>query len=337
VADDSTLLDVRDLRVTVGSPSGPRPVDDVSFSVARNQIFGIVGESGSGKTMTTRAILQLLPPGVAVTNGSIRLNGTEMVNGSQRVLRPMRGTDIALIPQHAGASLNPLVKVGKQVGAALRAHDVDRAERRRRTLGLFEHLGLRDPEGVAKKYPHELSGGMQQRVVAAVALAARPRLLIADEPTSALDPVVQLQFLDLLRMLQRESGMSVVLVTHDLGVVARVCDEVLVMYGGRIMEQAPVGPLFAAPQHPYTLGLLAATPDRRRIAPSKPIVGQPREASVIGEACPFAVRCPSAFDRCFSQRPPDFATGDRHAVACWLSDPAPQPASTAKEVVDLGS
>lgn len=314
------LLDVRDLRLAVGDPDGPRPVDGVSFTVAPDEVFGVVGESGSGKTLTTRAILQLLPPGVGVIGGSVQLRGRELLGLTERELNEVRGRRIALIPQHAGAALNPLVPVGRQVAAALRAHGTPRSERDDRVNGLLEDLGLRDPRSVARRYPHELSGGMQQRVVAAAALAAEPELLIADEPTSALDPLVQLQFLDLLAQVQAQRRMAVILVTHDLGVVARLCDRVLVMYGGRVMEQADTTTLFAAPRHPYTEGLLRATPDPYRSTPAEPIPGRPLQASVIGDACPFAPRCPHVHDRCRTKRPPMFPTGPGHGSACWLAE-----------------
>lgn len=314
------LLSVRDLILVVGGRAGPRPVDGVTFDVHEGEIVGLVGESGSGKTLTTRAILQLLPPAVSMASGSVRLEGRELTDLGPGELRKIRGNRIALIPQHASAALNPLARAGTQVRAALRANGVPRRERSARVIELLDDLGIQDPERVARRFPHELSGGQQQRVVVAVALAAEPDLLIADEPTSALDPIVSLQFLELLKAVQADRGMAVVLVTHDLGVIARVCDRVLVMYGGRLMEEAPLKPLFRQPANPYTQGLLRATPDLQKTGESKPIPGQPLVTTVVGDACPFAPRCPHAWDKCTSERPPEFTVRGRQRSACWLHD-----------------
>ena len=315
------LLEVDDLVVRVAK-TAQRPVDGVSFRVERGEVFGIVGESGSGKTLTTRAILRLLPAGIVVGGGAVRLDGTGLLALSDSRLRAYRGAKMALIPQSAGSALNPLVPVWRQIAAVMRAHGAPRRDLFAKVVGLLDQLGLMDPERVARQYPHQLSGGMLQRVVAAASLAAEPELLIADEPTTALDPLVRVQFIELLKRVRAERGMSMIFVTHDLGVIARVSDRVAVMYGGRIMEQGDVREILRAPQHPYTRGLLQATPDIARNEPTVPSPGRPPLGAVIGDRCPFAPRCPSAFDRCTASAPPAFPVGSNHASRCWLHDPA---------------
>jgi oligopeptide/dipeptide ABC transporter ATP-binding protein len=312
-----SLLEVDGLQLQVTS-SEHRPVDDVSFVVNRGEIFGIVGESGSGKTLTTRAILQLLPRGVQIRNGSVKLGGRELIGLSEAQLRELRGAHMALIPQSAGSSLNPLVTVWRQVAAPMRAHGERRRDRLSKVVELLEQLGLDRPEQVARSYPHQLSGGMQQRVVVAASLAARPQLLLADEPTTALDPIVRVQFADLLKDVRARRGTSIILVTHDLGVIARLCDRVAVMYGGRVMEQGRVRDVLASPRHPYTQGLLDATPDLARLEPTVPIPGRPPLGTVVGNTCPFTPRCAAAFDRCSAEAPPAFEVGAEHLSRCWL-------------------
>ena len=314
---DAPLLEVEDLRVRLRN-SDQRPVDGVSFSVRRGEVFGIVGESGSGKTLTTRSVLQLLPRAVEIESGSIRFDGNELVGASESELRGYRGARIALIPQNPGASLNPLVPVWRQIAAPMRAHGGSRSVRFARVVELLDQLGLVDPERVARRYPHQLSGGMQQRVVAAASLAARPALLIADEPTTGLDPLVQLQFLELLKRVQSELGTAVLFVTHDLGVIARICDRVTVMYGGRVMEHGPVRDVLSAPENPYTKGLVSATPDVTAARHTVPIPGRPPLGIRIGDECAFAPRCGLAFDKCRSKTPSLFEVGRDHESRCWL-------------------
>lgn len=311
------LLEVSDLRLSVQG-SRHRPVDGVSFSVERGQAFGIVGESGSGKTLTTRSVLQLLPRAVGISGGSIRFDGAELVGLSESAMRRYRGARIALIPQNPGASLNPLAPVWRQIAASMRAHGTSRRARLSKVVDLLDQLGLVDPERVARRYPHQLSGGMQQRVVAAASLAAEPELLIADEPTTGLDPLVRVQFIELLKQIQADRGTSLLFVTHDLGVIARLCDYVAVMYGGRIMEQGPMRATLSAPKHPYTQGLLRATPDIARQQRTVPIPGRPPLGAVIGDECPFAPRCELAFDACVAKAPAAFSVGENHESSCWL-------------------
>lgn len=314
---ESPLLEVEDLELQVAN-SDHRPVDGVSFHVNRGEVFGIVGESGSGKTLTTRAVLQLLPRAVQIRSGSVKLDGRELIGLSERELRELRGATMALIPQSAGSSLNPLMSVWRQVAAPMRAHGEPRRDRFSKVVALLEQLGLERPEVVARSYPHQLSGGMQQRVVVATSLAARPELLLADEPTTALDPLVRVQFVELLNQVRAQRGTSIILVTHDIGVIARLCDRVAVMYGGRVMEQGDVAEILASPRHPYTQGLLDATPDLARLEPTVPIPGRPPLGSVIGDQCPFAPRCAVAFDRCTAEAPPAFEVGTGHSSRCWL-------------------
>ena len=311
------LLEVEGLELQVTN-SAHRPVDGVSFHVNRGEVFGIAGESGSGKTLTTRAVLQLLPRGVQIRSGSIRLDGRELIGLKEADLRELRGANMALIPQSAGSSLNPLMSVWRQIAAPMRAHGEPQRDRFSKVVELLEQLGLDRPEQVARSYPHQLSGGMQQRVVVAASLAARPQLLLADEPTTALDPLVRVQFVELLNEVRAQRGTSIILVTHDLGVIARLCDRVAVMYGGRVMEQGRVNQVLANPRHPYTQGLLDATPDLARPEPTVPIPGRPPLGRVIGNECPFAPRCASAFDRCTAEAPPAFEVGPEHRSRCWL-------------------
>jgi len=317
VSVERPLLTVKGLELQVVN-SEHRPVDGVSFDVHRGEVFGIVGESGSGKTLTTRAVLQLLPRAVQIRDGSVKLDDTELIGLSEPALRKLRGARMALIPQNAGSSLNPLVSVWRQVAAPMRAHGEARRDRFSKVVELLEQLGLERPEVVARSYPHQLSGGMQQRVVVAASLAARPELLLADEPTTALDPLVRVQFVELLNQVRAQRGTSIILVTHDIGVIARLCDRVAVMYGGRIMEQGTVAEVLANPRHPYTQGLLDATPDLARLEPTVPIPGRPPLGSVVGNRCPFAPRCAAAFDRCTAEAPPAFEVGPGHHSRCWL-------------------
>ncbi len=311
------LLEVSNLGLSVEG-SEHRPVDGVSFSVERGQAFGIVGESGSGKTLTTRSVLHLLPRGVRINGGSIMFDGTELVGLGEAAMRGVRGARIALIPQNPGASLNPLIPVWRQIAAPMRAHGIARRAQLSKVVSLLDQLGLVDPERVAQRYPHQLSGGMQQRVVAAASLAAEPELLIADEPTTGLDPLVRVQFINLLKKIQSDRGTAILFVTHDLGVIARLCDRVAVMYGGRIMEQGPVRATLGSPQHPYTQGLLRATPDIARQHRTVPIPGRPPLGAVIGDECPFAPRCEFVHEVCVAKAPAAYVVGEDHESSCWL-------------------
>jgi peptide/nickel transport system ATP-binding protein len=302
------LLRVRDLTVTFtrrGRRAAPA-VEGVSFDVAAGQTLGIVGESGSGKSVTALAIMGLLPRrGVRIT-GSVILDGTELLGMPDDALRDLRGADLAMVFQDPMTSLNPVISVGLQVTEVLRRHrGMGTTQAREEAESLLQRVGIPDPRRRLSDYPHQLSGGMRQRALIAIALACRPRLLIADEPTTALDVTIQAQILDLLRTLVSESGTALMMITHDLGVVAGLCNTVHVMYAGRIVESAPRRQLFARPRHPYTSGLLSSIPrlDHPREEPLAPIPGSPNDTLPWERGCAFQPRCAHRSDRCAEQAP----------------------------------
>jgi oligopeptide/dipeptide ABC transporter ATP-binding protein len=315
------VLEVRGLRTEFATDEGRFPaVDGVSFEVEAGRTLAIVGESGCGKSVTALSIMGLVrdPPG-RIAGGSIRLEGRELVGAPQRELLALRGNGMAMIFQEPMSSLNPAFTIGDQIVEGLLRHwPVSRAEAKARAIEVLRQVRIPSPEQRFDEYPHKLSGGMRQRAMIAMALACRPRLLIADEPTTALDVTIQAQILELMRALQSETGTAVILITHDLGVVAEVADEVAVMYAGRIVERAPVRSLFASPQHPYTVGLLGSIP--------RLDVAQERLASIEGqvphplrrpEGCSFADRCPFAIARCRAEAPPLLEVEAGHRSACW--------------------
>ena len=301
--DANALLQVEDLTVTF-APRSKRPVkavDGVTFSVRPGEVVGLVGESGSGKSVTSLAIMGLLPRRGVSVGGSVRFEGRELVGASRDELSSMRGRDLAMVFQDPMTSLNPVVPVGLQVTEVLRRHtDAGRAEARDQAEELLRQVGIPDPRRRLTDYPHQLSGGMRQRALIAIALACRPRLLIADEPTTALDVTIQAQVLELLRQLVTDRGTAMIMITHDLGVVAGLCDEVNVMYSGRVVETAGRQELFGVPRHRYTEGLLASIPrlDAPRREPLRPIPGTPRDTLSWSVGCAFAPRCPAAQDDC---------------------------------------
>ncbi len=301
------LLAVEGLRVVLDAPAGEvAVVEDVSFDVEEGETLGIVGESGCGKTMTAMSILGLLPPGAAIAEGSIRFDGRQLVGLAEQKLRQVRGKEVALISQEPMVSLNPAFRVGWQLTEVVRRHHGGSAHAaRRQAVELLEQVRLPNPELVARRYPHELSGGMAQRVAIARALAGEPRLLIADEPTTALDVTVQAEILELLRQIQRERRMAILLVTHDWGVVADLCDRAIVMYAGQVVERAPMAPLFHGPLHQYTSALLAANPHHAPEARTLPTI--PGTVPQPGEwpaGCHFHPRCGFATDACRERRIP---------------------------------
>jgi oligopeptide/dipeptide ABC transporter ATP-binding protein len=296
------LLEVSDLRISAGAQE---IVHGVDLAVPAGQTVAVVGESGSGKSLTMLAVMGLLSRPLHVTGGEVRLAGQILTGLAERDLRSIRGRDLAMIYQDPMTSLNPLMRVGAQVVEAMTAHGVAPAKARTRMLELLARVGIPDPARTARAYPHEFSGGMRQRVMIACALAMRPRLLIADEPTTALDVTIQQQILALVDELRRELGMTTIWVTHDLGVVARLVDRVVVMYAGHVVEDAPVRQVFAAPQHPYTASLLAALPDPTDDTrpPLAQIPGRPPLSTQDVAGCPFAPRCAQARDLCATTRP----------------------------------
>ncbi|MFI6284911.1 dipeptide ABC transporter ATP-binding protein [Streptomyces sp. NPDC051018] len=317
------LLTVRSLDVSFPTVNGLVPaVRDVTFTLAPRETLAIVGESGSGKSTTALAVLGLLPDQAKVS-GSIRFRDRELLPGSEKVFQQVRGAQIAYVPQNPFGSLNPVYTVGTQITEALRAHhrDLGKAEARDRTLELLATVGIDNPTARIDAYPHQISGGMRQRVVIAMALANRPSLIVADEPTSALDVTVQAQVLEALEAACEASGAALLLITHDMGVVARHADRVLVMYGGRAVESGPVAAVFDAPRMPYTTGLLGGVP-RLDTGPGTPLVRMPAPGTrPPAEGCGFSPRCPSATDQCRTEAPPLSESADaEHWAACWFQE-----------------
>ncbi len=318
----SVLLSVKNLSVRIETRRGMvRPVEAVSFSLASSRTLGIVGESGCGKSMLCRGLVRLLPPGGRIARGSrVRFNGVDIDSLSEKALSRIRGKDMALVLQNPMTALNPVMRVGKQIGENLRLHGkVPRKSLRGAAVDCLREVGIPHPERYVDCYPHQLSGGMRQRVLIAVALCCRPRLLIADEPTTALDVTVQSEILRRFDWLQAQSGMAIILITHDLSLAANHTDEVAVMYGGRIVEHAPTRVLFGSMRHPYTRSLMGAVP--RLDAPSgKPfttIEGQPPDLLNPPAGCVFADRCSHARPVCRQEAPP-LCGNDDHRFACFF-------------------
>jgi len=324
------VLEVRNLRVSIG---GRQIVDIDALDIRAGGRLGLVGESGSGKTMTGMSIVGLLPPD-AVVEGSIRFAGRELIGCTDKDLAAVRGAEIGVIFQDPSRALNPMMRVGRQVAEALRLHrSMTRPERRQRVLELLTQVQLPEPATLARRYPHQLSGGQQQRVLIAMAIACDPRLLIADEPTTALDVTVQAQILDLIAQLSREEQMAVVLITHDLGLVARYADRVVVMYGGRAVETASTDGIFDRPSHPYTRDLLRSRPNigAERLHRLAAIPGSPPDGRTAVVGCAYAPRCGDADDRCRHEAPPRRAVAADHDADCWraVDEPARRPALEA--------
>ena len=299
------LLSVRELGVSMGHGGGAIPVvADLSLDVLPGEALGLVGESGSGKTTTLRAILRLLPAAGRVTSGQVLFSGADLLRAPPGRLRSIRGGQIGVVWQDPLTSLDPVMRAGEQIAEAVRAHlPGNRAAARARALDLMRQVELPQVDRSYRRYPHELSGGQRQRVVIAAAIAARPRLLLADEPTTALDVTVQDQVLSLLARLRAELGLALLLVTHDLAVVAGTCERVAVMYAGRIVETGPVGAVFASPRHHYTAGLLRAAPSLDRIGVRPQGIGGSPAAHAVAEGCAFAPRCPRADGTCVQVTP----------------------------------
>ena len=324
----SALLEVRDLRTLFSTDEGDFfAVDGVSFAVEAGKTLGVVGESGCGKSVTSLSIMGLVPsPPGRIASGSIRFEGRELVGAPAQTMQDLRGNGIAMIFQEPMSSLNPVFTIGEQIVEGLLRHrKISRAQATERAIKMLRKVRIPAPEQRFHEHPHKLSGGMRQRAMIAMALACEPRLLIADEPTTALDVTIQAQILELMRTLQRETGTAIVLITHDLGVVAEVADDVVVMYAGRVVEQAPVQALFEAPQHPYTIGLLGSIPrldaQRSRLASIEGQVPSPLRRSA---GCSFAERCPFADARCRAEAPGLREVGARHQSACWKAPLDPQ-------------
>jgi oligopeptide transport system ATP-binding protein len=320
------ILEVQNLQVTFRTRAGlVKAVDDVSFTVGQGEIVAIVGESGSGKSVTSLAVMGLIGNPGQITGGSIKFDGEDLLKKSENEMRRIRGGKLSMIFQDPMTSLNPVLTIGEQIMESLRHHmGLDGAKARERAAELLSLVGIPNPNDRLKQYPHEFSGGMRQRVMIAMALACDPKLLIADEPTTALDVTIQAQIMELLKKLQKQLGMAIILITHDLGVVAGMADRVIVMYGGKVAESGPVRQIYGQPVHPYTWGLLKSVPrldasEKKRLMP---IVGQPPDLLKPPPGCRFAPRCPYAMKVCDIQGPPLQPVGLDHMAACWLTHPA---------------
>ncbi len=319
------LLEVRSLSTHYISARGTRvtrAVDDVSLTLAEGETLGIVGESGSGKTTLALSLLRLLPPAARIVSGEIRFEGDDLLRKSDAEMRRIRGKRIAMILQDPMASLNPLFTVGDQVAESIRVHEgASRRSAWRRAQELLRAVRISAPETRAREYPHQLSGGMRQRIVGAIAISCEPRLLIADEPTTSLDLTIQAQYLNLLRDLQQAHHLALIFITHNLGIVAKMCDQVAVMYAGRLVESGPVRLIYNAPAHPYTRALLESIP---RLGSSRDrltaIDGQPPDPTALPGGCAFHPRCPKAMDRCRAEAPPEFVVSGSQTARCWLAE-----------------
>ena len=315
----SPLLEVDSLTTVYQTSLGTvRAVNDVSVSIPRGEIFGLVGESGSGKSTAIRSIIRLLPrPAARIVSGSVRLAGVDLLALGEREMRRVRGGKIGMVFQDPMTSLNPVLSIGQQVGEALRYHGISGPAADKRILEVLSLVGVPEAHRRLGSYPHELSGGLRQRVAIAIALACSPDVLLADEPTTALDVTIQDQILKLLVSLRDQLGMSVVLVTHDLGVVAQTCQRVAVMYAGRVVEVGPVPTVFASPAHPYTRGLLASLPRvSERSGRLRAIAGSPPDLAALPSGCAFRDRCPMAIERCANEVPMLERHDDGHYSAC---------------------
>jgi peptide/nickel transport system ATP-binding protein len=320
------LLEVRDLKVSFRTEDGVvRAVDGVSFTVDQGEVLGIVGESGSGKSVTMMSVLRLINDPNMRVEGEVLYKGRDLMKLHKDEMREVRGEEIAMIFQDPMTSLNPVYRVGDQIIEAILTHqEVGKPAARRRAIELLQQVGIPDPEGRVDDYPHQFSGGMRQRAMIAMALANNPDILIADEPTTALDVTIQAQIIELIDTLKDEFNSAVVLITHDLGVVAEIANEIIVMYAGRVVERAPTRELFYDPQHPYTWGLLGSIPrlDRPKLERLHSIKGMPPSLINLPEGCKFRPRCPYAFEKCTEE--PELRNRveeQAHLDRCWLSLP----------------
>ncbi|MFN8619966.1 MAG: ABC transporter ATP-binding protein [Chloroflexota bacterium] len=334
-APGEPLLAVEDLRVEFAGARPVRAVRGLGYTLAPGEALGLVGESGSGKSVSALSLLRLLPAKAArITSGTARFGGVDLLAIPQSQLEDIRGDRIGFVFQDPLVYLNPVLTVGEQIAESLRRHrGTGKAEAADRATRLLELVGIPNARARLKDYPHQFSGGMRQRAMIAMALACDPVLLIADEPTTALDVTIQAQILDLLRELRREQGMALLIITHDLGVVAGITDRLAVMYAGRVVETGPTRDLLRAPRHPYTSGLLRSLPrlDQPRQAELTPIEGSPPDLAADLPGCPFRPRCARALDRCATDDPTMEPAGQVRAVACWnpVPEPRPEPGAAA--------
>ena len=317
------MLEVRDLRTSFFTPAGEvKAVNGVSFNLDSGKVLGIVGESGSGKSVTAYSILQILTHPGRIIGGSVKFNGQELVGATEEQMRKIRGNKISIIFQDPMTSLNPVYTIGNQLEEAILLHtDRNREQAKARAVEMLSLVGINEPEKRLKQYPYELSGGIRQRVMIAMALACEPDILIADEPTTALDVTIQAQILELMQELQRKLGMAIIMITHDLGVIASLCDEVIVMYAGSVCERGTADEIFYHPAHEYTRGLLRSIPnidsdDKTRLVP---ITGTPIDLLNMPKGCAFAPRCERAMKVCLTSRAKEVPVGRDHLCACWMN------------------
>ena len=315
-----SLLSVKDLKTSFFTPAGEvKAVNGISYEVERGKTLGIVGESGSGKSVSAYSVLQILANPGRIVGGSIKLEGQELVDIKEKGMAKIRGNKISIIFQDPMTSLNPVYTIGNQLMEAIMLHtDRNRQEAKARAIEMLTLVGVNEPEKRIKQYPHQFSGGMRQRVMIAMALACEPDILIADEPTTALDVTIQAQILDLMKDLQKKLGMAIILITHDLGVVAEMCDEVIVMYAGQICERGTAEEIFYNPKHEYTLGLMRSIPtvsdEKTKL---QPIGGNAVDLLNLPAGCPFAPRCDAAMDICLETNPALISCGGTHYARCW--------------------
>lgn len=316
------LLEVSDLRTSFFTDAGEvKAVNGVSFRLERGKVLGIVGESGSGKSVTVYSILQILAPTGKILGGSVKFNGEELIGSGEKTMKNIRGNKISIIFQDPMTSLNPTYTIGHQLMEAILLHtDRDKKQAWDRSVEMLRLVNFNEPEKRMKQYPFELSGGMRQRAMIAMALACEPDILIADEPTTALDVTIQAQILELMQRLQKELGMAIILITHDLGVVAQMCDEIIVMYAGEYCERGTAEEIFYNPKHEYTKGLLRSIPSLQTMGePLHPIPGTPIDLLNIPQGCPFAPRCEKAMKICIKARPETLVINENHRASCWVN------------------
>jgi len=315
------ILEVNDLSISFRSTdSVVTAVDRISFYVNEGETLGIVGESGCGKSVTALAIMRLLPQATSNTAGNIVFDGQDLLKLPEESMYDIRGNRISMVFQEPMTSLNPVYTIGKQIDEAILLHkNIDAGEARKTTLEMLKKVGIPREDAICREYPYQLSGGMRQRVMIAMALSCNPRMLIADEPTTALDVTIQAQILDLMRQIRQEMETSIILITHDLGVIAEMCERVVVMYAGQIVEEADVASLLGKPRHPYTMGLMRSIPQYdKKLSRLVPIPGQVPSLSNMPSGCRFAPRCSSVMPQCLTECPQLLAIGDGHDCRCWL-------------------
>jgi oligopeptide/dipeptide ABC transporter ATP-binding protein len=330
------LLELQNLSTHYVSSRGTRvvrAVDDVTLTIRAGETLGIVGESGSGKSTLALTIMRVLPPAARIVGGRMLFEGEDLVQKSDAEMRHVRGKRIAMVLQDPMASLNPLFTIGNQVAEPIMVHEgVPRKTAWERARELVKSVRIPSAETRVKQFPHEMSGGMRQRIVGAIGISCEPRLLIADEPTTSLDLTIQAQYLNLLRDLQRQHGLALIFITHNLGIVAKMCDQLAVMYAGRVVESGPVSQIFNTPRHPYTEALLNAIP---RMSDSEQrltaIDGQPPDLAALPPGCAFAPRCTRAVERCLAAAPPEVVPEPGRTARCWLAEPFEAPAASGAE------